>query len=157
MTKNIFFCGTGGQGVLKAAEICGWAAVFEGYHVKKSEVHGMAQRGGSVESHIRFGENVYSPLIPKGFADFLVSFDEGERDRLKHFLRKDGKDLFSFLGIAKNSVEDKKFVNTFLLGVLSSCLEIKEENWIKAFEQVLKGKYLEENKEIFKKGRSIKL
>lgn len=157
MTKNIFFCGTGGQGVLKAAEICGWAAVFEGYHVKKSEVHGMAQRGGSVESHIRFGKKVYSPLIPKGFADFLVSFDEGEHERLKYFLRNDGKDLFGFLEIAKKSVENKKIVNTFLLGVLSSFLEIKEENWTKAFEKVLKGKYLEENKEIFKKGRSIKL
>ncbi len=54
-TVNILFCGTGGQGVLSAAEICGWAALFAGCHVKKSEVHGMAQRGGSVESHLRFG------------------------------------------------------------------------------------------------------
>ena len=59
-TINILFCGTGGQGVLKAAEVCGWAAVYAGLHAKKSEVHGMAQRGGSVESHVRFGKEVIS-------------------------------------------------------------------------------------------------
>ena len=70
-TVNILFCGTGGQGVLKAAEVCGWAAMFAGLHAKKSEVHGMAQRGGSVESHLRFGKKVFSPLIPKGRVDVL--------------------------------------------------------------------------------------
>jgi len=71
---SITFGGVGGQGILKASEICGWAAMYAGYHVKKSEVHGMAQRGGSVESHLRFGKKVYSPLIPAGSADFLVCF-----------------------------------------------------------------------------------
>ena len=65
-TYNITFGGTGGQGILKAAEICGWAAMFAGYHVKKSEVHGMAQRGGSVESHVRFGKKVFSPIVSAG-------------------------------------------------------------------------------------------
>lgn len=58
-TINILFCGIGGQGVLTASEICGQAAMFEGYHVKKSEVHGMAQRGGSVESHLRLEKKFF--------------------------------------------------------------------------------------------------
>jgi indolepyruvate ferredoxin oxidoreductase, beta subunit len=65
LTVNVLFCGVGGQGVLKSAEVLGWAALLEGHHAKKSEIHGMAQRGGSVESHLRFGKEVYSPLIPK--------------------------------------------------------------------------------------------
>ena len=82
---NILFCGTGGQGVLKASEVCGVAAVNAGFKVKKSEVHGMAQRGGSVESHLRIGKEVYSPLIIPGQADFLVSFHEDESKRMNHF------------------------------------------------------------------------
>ena len=79
-TYNILFCGIGGQGVLKASEVCGLAAIYDGYNAKKSEVHGMSQRGGSVESHLRFGSEVYSPLIPEGSADFLVSFFKDEHD-----------------------------------------------------------------------------
>ena len=71
---SITFGGIGGQGILKASEICSWAALYAGYHVKKSEVHGMSQRGGSVESHVRFGKRVYSPLVPAGGADVLVCF-----------------------------------------------------------------------------------
>jgi len=87
---SITFGGIGGQGVLKASEICGWAALYAGYHIKKSEVHGMAQRGGSVESHLRFGKRVYSPLIVAGGADFLVCFHRDEQPRLKAFLKKGG-------------------------------------------------------------------
>ena len=151
---NILFCGTGGQGILTAAEICGWAALFQGYHVKKSEVHGMAQRGGSVESHVRFGEKVFSPIIPKGDVDILVPFDEGEHDRLHAFLRADGTDLLEDLQNAAGQVADKRFLNTYLLGKLSKHLSLKEENWLKAFETVLKPKYQEENKRVFLQGRT---
>src|SRR5512143_3007592 len=92
-TYNITFGGTGGQGILKAAEICGWAAMLAGYHVKKSEVHGMAQRGGSVESHVRFGKKVFSPIVQEGTADVLLCFHPEEHDRLKAFLKPDGRDL----------------------------------------------------------------
>jgi indolepyruvate ferredoxin oxidoreductase, beta subunit len=152
-TINILFCGTGGQGVLSAAEICGWAALFDGYHVKKSEVHGMAQRGGSVESHLRFGTKVYSPLIPKGEADYLVSFHPDEQARLKSFLKPSGQDLLPFLNLSETQVEDKKFVNSFILGGLSKYLPIKEESWIKALELVFAGKKTDENIKIFKAGR----
>ncbi|MHC4773076.1 MAG: 2-oxoacid:acceptor oxidoreductase family protein, partial [Planctomycetota bacterium] len=67
---NVTFGGIGGQGIIKASELVGWAAMYEGYHVKKSEVHGMSQRGGSVESHVRFGKKIYSPLVSPGGADF---------------------------------------------------------------------------------------
>ena len=153
-TINILFCGIGGQGVLTASEICGQAAMFEGYHVKKSEVHGMAQRGGSVESHLRFGKKVFSPLIPKGGADYLVCFDQTEGERLKNFLSPKGINLIQYLSKAQASLEDKRYVNTYLLGVLSKYLPIKEENWLKALEQIFSSKNLAENKRIFLLGKS---
>jgi indolepyruvate ferredoxin oxidoreductase beta subunit len=151
---NILFCGTGGQGVLTAAEVCGWAAIFSGFHVKKSEVHGMAQRGGSVESHLRYGRKVFSPLIPEGKVDFLVPFDREEGQRLKALLKAKGIDLLSGLEAAERSVPDKRYLNIFLLGILSRRLAIKEENWIKAIEKVFLNKNLAENKKIFKAGRT---
>ena len=154
-TVNILFCGIGGQGVLKASEICGWAALFEGFHVKKSEVHGMAQRGGSVESHLRFGREVFSPLIPKGRADYLVSFYKDEHDRLKDFLKPGGSDLIKYLEKIEKFIKDKRYVNIFLLGILSKRLAIKEENWLKAMEKLLPSKYLEDNKKVFSKGREM--
>lgn len=153
-TINILFCGTGGQGVLSAAEICGWAALYDGYHVKKSEVHGMAQRGGSVESHLRFGTLVYSPLIPKGEVDFMVSFHPDEQARLIKYLKASGKDLLPYLSQAETAVPDKKFVNTYLLGALSKSLPIKEESWLKALDLVFAGKKTAENKQVFLAGRS---
>jgi indolepyruvate ferredoxin oxidoreductase beta subunit len=152
---NLLFCGTGGQGVLTASEVCGWAAIFEGYHVKKSEVHGMAQRGGSVESHLRFGKKVYSPLIPKGKADFLISFHRDEQLRLKYFLKPKGIDLLAALEIAQNAVPDKKYVNIFILGVLSQYLRFKEQSWLKAIEKVFLNKNLEDNKRLFKEGQTL--
>lgn len=105
----------------------------------------MAQRGGSVESHLRFGKKVFSPLIPKGQADYLVCFNKDEGRRLKAFLRPKGKSL-------ENQLGNKSHLNTFLLGVLSKHLSLKEENWLRAFELVFKDKNLEENKKIFIQG-----
>jgi len=154
-TINITFGGTGGQGVLKASEICSWAAMYAGYHVKKSEVHGMAQRGGSVESHVRFGKKVYSPLVAAGTADFLVCFHREEHPRLKAFLKKNGGDLIAYLEKAEQAVENPRYLNTCLVGVLSARLPIKEEHWMKAIETVFKSKGVEENKRVFLNGRTI--
>ncbi len=153
-TVNVLFCGIGGQGVLTASEILSDAALLEGYHVKKSEVHGMAQRGGSVESHVRFGRQVFSPLIPYGQADFLVSFFKEEHDRMTGFLTNKGIDLIKGLSIALDSVVDKRYVNIFILGLLSRYLILKEDNWIRAIERAVSSKYSEENKKIFIKARS---
>ena len=153
---SITFGGIGGQGVLTASEICSWAAMFAGYHVKKSEVHGMAQRGGSVESHVRFGKRVYSPLVPMGGADILVCFYREEQPRLAPFLKKDGIDLTPYLEQAEKAVGgNPRGLNTCLVGVLSAKLPIKEEHWIKAIDAVFKGKRLEENKKVFLDGRKI--
>jgi indolepyruvate ferredoxin oxidoreductase beta subunit len=154
-TYNITFGGTGGQGILKAAEICGWAAMYAGYHVKKSEVHGMAQRGGSVESHVRFGKKVFSPIVQQGGADILLCFHPEEHDRLKVFLKADGKDLIEYLEKAKAAIENPRHLNTFLVGVLSAYLPIKPDCWQKAIESVFKKKYVEENKGVFLKGREM--
>lgn len=148
-TTNILFCGTGGQGVLAAAEVCGWAAIFAGHHVKKSEVHGMAQRGGSVESHLRFGAEVYSPLIPYGTADFIVSSHADEGARLAGFLKAGGVDLTPVLDSAIAAVEDKRYTNTYLLGVLSQSVSIPEECWLRAIERVFARKNAARNKEVF--------
>jgi len=154
-TINILFCGIGGQGVLKASEICGLAALFDGFHVKKSEVHGMAQRGGSVESHLRFGKEVFSPLIPKGQAEYLVSFHKEEHERLKDFLNPESVDLISYLAEGEKLIKNKRCINIFLLGVLSQYLCIKEDSWMKAMKELLPLKYLEENKKVFAEGRKL--
>ena len=88
---NILFCGVGGQGILLASELTTSALLSTGMDVKKSEVHGMAQRGGSVEAHLRFGKKVYSPLIEAGTADLLVALEIMESLRYLPFLHKNSK------------------------------------------------------------------
>ena len=150
---NILFCGTGGQGVLAAAEICGWAAIYDGFHVKKSEVHGKAQRGGSVESHLRFGEHVFAPLIPDGQVDFLVSFLKDESARMKQSLSKHGIDLTDELDKGLSVLSDRRFLNSYLLGVLSRHLAIRTDSWFKAIEHVFTNKNPQGNKDAFLSGR----
>lgn len=89
-TTNVLFSGVGGQGIILASAILTKCAFVSGYMVKESELHGMAQRGGSVTSHVRFGEEVYSPLIRKGKADFLIALEELEGLRYADFLKPDG-------------------------------------------------------------------
>jgi len=90
---NVFLAGVGGQGILLASEILGEAFLRGGYDVKKSEVHGMAQRGGAVTTHLRFGPKVYAPLIEPGTADVLIAFEKLEALRFIHFLRPGGTAL----------------------------------------------------------------
>ena len=89
--KNIIVVGTGGQGVILASEILCDVALECGYDTKKSEIHGMAQRGGVVSSHVRYGETVSSPLITKGTADILLSFELAEAARWIPFIHGDGR------------------------------------------------------------------
>lgn len=87
---NVLLVGVGGQGTILASKILTHAAIAQGYEVKMSEIHGMAQRGGSVVTQVRMGENVYSPVIEPGEADFIVAFEQLEAYRWAHFLKKDG-------------------------------------------------------------------
>ena len=96
---NVLICGTGGQGILTASEVLSSAAQAAGFDVKKSEVHGMAQRGGSVTSHVRYGEKVYSPLIERGTADIILAMEKLEALRWLHFLGPEGRMLVCDLEI----------------------------------------------------------
>lgn len=91
MVKNIMIVGVGGQGTLLASKLLGWVLVKQGYDVKVSEVHGMSQRGGSVVTYVRFGEKVYSPVIDKGEADVILSFEKLEAARWIEYLKPNGK------------------------------------------------------------------
>ena len=90
-TKNIMIVGVGGQGSLLASKLLGRLLLSRGYDIKVSEVHGMSQRGGSVATYVRFGDKVYSPIIDKGEADFIVSFELLEAARWTEYLKPNGK------------------------------------------------------------------
>ena len=90
-TKNVMIVGVGGQGSLLASKLLGRLLMSRGYDIKVSEVHGMSQRGGSVVTYVRFGDKVYSPVIDKGQADFIVSFELLEAARWTSYLKPQGK------------------------------------------------------------------
>ena len=90
-TKNIIIVGVGGQGSLLASKFLGHLLLNEGFDVKVSEVHGMSQRGGSVITYVRFGDKVYSPVVDKGQADFIVSFEILETARWLSYLKDGGQ------------------------------------------------------------------
>ena len=91
MTKNMMIVGVGGQGSLLASKLLGHLLMGQGYDVKVSEVHGMSQRGGSVVTYVRWGDKVYSPIVDRGEADFIVSFELLEAARYLEYLRPDGQ------------------------------------------------------------------
>ena len=88
---NVLICGVGGQGILLASEILSEVLIRNRYDVKKSEIHGMSQRGGSVESHVRAGKKVFSSLIKKGESDFILAFESMEGLRYLEYLSSEGK------------------------------------------------------------------
>ena len=90
-TKNVMIVGVGGQGSLLASKLLGRLLLSKGYDIKVSEVHGMSQRGGSVVTYVRYGDKVYSPVIDKGQADFIVSFELLEAARWTEYLKPNGK------------------------------------------------------------------
>lgn len=113
---SILFSGVGGQGIILASKVLARCAFDCGYMVKESEMHGMAQRGGSVTGHVRFGKDVYSPLIPSGSADYLVVMEELEGLRNADYLKPKGRAIFnrrkvppSFLKPGFDYPEDIKF------------------------------------------------
>ncbi|MBQ6980428.1 MAG: indolepyruvate oxidoreductase subunit beta [Clostridia bacterium] len=91
MAASVMIVGVGGQGSLLASKLLGAVLVNEGYDVKVSEVHGMSQRGGSVETYVRFGDKVYSPIIAKGEADYILSFEKLEAARFSEYLKEGGE------------------------------------------------------------------
>lgn len=103
-TTNVIVVGTGGQGVILASEILSDVAMLSGLDAKKSEIHGMSQRGGVVTSHVRYSKKVDSPLIMEGEADILLSFELAEAVRWLHFLRPQGRVISSLQRIVPPAV-----------------------------------------------------
>lgn len=99
MNKRVIISGVGGQGILLASDILSDVCLKAGFDVKKSEVHGMSQRGGNVVSHVVFGKKVYSPLISEGDADVILSFEKVEALRNIDFVKKDGVMIINDLEI----------------------------------------------------------
>ncbi len=98
-TKNIMIVGVGGQGTLLTSRILGGLTIHAGYDVKLSEVHGMAQRGGSVVTFVRYGDKVNEPIVEEGQADVMIAFERLEALRYAHFLKKDGAMIVNDLRI----------------------------------------------------------
>ncbi|MGO8673360.1 MAG: indolepyruvate oxidoreductase subunit beta [Capsulimonadaceae bacterium] len=149
---NIVFAGLGGQGVLKASDITADAAFRAGLDVKKSELHGMSQRGGSVSSDVRFGVDVYSPMVPSGEADFLVVIASDQVEVNRWQLREGGV-LIDPILIDTDALRNKKSLNVALLGVLSALIGIREEHWVDAIRANLPEKVHDVNIAAFELGR----
>ena len=149
---NIVFAGLGGQGVLRASDITAEAAFLTGFDVKKAEVHGMSQRGGSVSSDVRFGSGIKSPMIPAGTADFLVLLDASQKE--PNALSCSGSTVIIDPGVIKiETLPNPKGLNVALLGYLSKMLPmISEENWQKALENNFPEKLRESNTIAFEVG-----
>ncbi len=152
LVTNVVFAGLGGQGVLKASDIAAEAAFRAGFDVKKSELHGMSQRGGSVSSDVRFGERVESPMVPPGGADFLVVIAPDQIDVNRWQLRNGGV-LIAPSMIDARALTNKKALNVALIGVLSVLAGIPEEHWFAAIRSNLPEKLLAANFAAFELGR----
>ena len=163
---NVVFAGLGGQGIIKASDMLAEAAFRSGYDVKKSEIHGMSQRGGSVTSDVRFGREVFSPMVPSGEAQFMVALDSTQIDAAKHVMRPDGlvfnpemflKDGQTFDDLDKNpgSPVNRRNLNVALLGVLSTHLDLTEKVWLEAVYANLPEKLHEQNAAVFAYGREV--
>jgi len=150
---NVVIGGLGGQGVLKSSDILAEAALRAGYDVKKSELHGMSQRGGSVSSDVRFGGQVLSPMVPAGEADFLLILAADQLEPNRHVLRAGGT-LILPAQVDANKLLNRKSLNVALLGVLSRLLPMADEHWLAAIRANLAEKLHEANLQAFALGRS---
>ena len=149
---NIIIAGLGGQGVLKAAGIVADTAFRSGFDVKQSELHGMSQRGGSVSSDVRFGREVFSPMVPTGEADYLVVVEPDQIEVTRHQLRPGGV-LIAPDAVDAAQLTNKKSFNVALLGVLSRHLDIAETTWIEAICAAFPEKLHAANLQAFTLGR----
>lgn len=149
---NVVFAGLGGQGIIKASDILADAARRCGYDVKKSELHGMSQRGGSVSSDVRFGDRVFSPMVPAGQADFLVVLAPDQIEINRHLLRDNGVLIPPEL-IDESALPSRRSLNIALLGALSVYLEMPQEVFIEAIKAALPPKVHQINQKAFLLGR----
>ncbi len=154
---NIVIVGIGGQGLITLLKILAEAALIENYDVKTSELHGLSQRGGSVEVHIRLGKKVYSPLVPIAKANLILGLDSQEALNARYYANP----KTSFLINAPKAVDASKICEEKLgnkivagvyllsLAVFKNLIPIKPDSLLKAIEKVVKPKYIELNKKAF--------
>lgn len=155
-TINIRVAGLGGMGVLKATLVLGEMFFELGRDVKKAEVHGMSQRGGSVSSDVRIGKKVLSPMIPNGEVDFLLSFAPEWSDAHKVALAPDGI-VVSPEDFDVEKLTNKKSLNMAMLGALSRHFaEIPESKWTETIKKFIPEKLFEANLAAFQLGRNGK-
>ena len=154
---NVVVAGLGGQGVIKASDILADAALRAGHDVKKAEVHGMSQRGGSVTSDVRFGrtpaDRVLSPMVPAGEADFLVVLAPSEVEVTRGLLRPEGVLLGPDL-IAESELANKRSLNVALLGALSVHVDLPVESILDAMKAALPERLHAVNSKAFETGRA---
>lgn len=149
---SVVIAGLGGQGVLKASDILADAVFRAGHDVKKAEVHGMSQRGGSVNSDVRFGPQVFSPMVPFGEADFLVVLSPDQLPNNRGYLKPDGV-LVEPSMIDAARLENKRSVNVAMLGHLARSLELPDPCWRAALAAAFPPALLETNLAAFALGR----
>src|SRR4051794_22450220 len=149
---NVVVAGLGGQGAIKASDILADVAFRAGLDVKKAEVHGMSQRGGSVTSDVRFGRHVESPLITPGGADFLVVLAPSEVEVTRPFLKDRGVLIPPDL-VDEKSLPNRKSLNVALLGALSRHLDLPEALWLEAVRAALPPQLHAVNEKAFQLGR----
>jgi len=159
---NIVIAGLGGQGIVTAADILTRAVFAAGYDVKQSEIHGMSQRGGSVSSDVRFGDQVHSPMVPARAADFLVITEPTQIGPNRHRLKPGGRlitpDAAPFLfkdDGPVNAARAARMINVALLAVLSVHLDIPEQCWVDAIRECLPPALHDDNQRMFSHARAV--
>ena len=148
---NVIVAGLGGQGVLKATDILADVALRAGFDVKKSEIKGMSQRGGSVTGDVRFGPQVFSPMVPAGEADFLLVLEPTQVEPNQHALRPGGV-LITPGAIKPDTLPHKRTMNVALLGALSAQLPMSAALWLGALRDAFDKSYFEANRKAFQIG-----
>ncbi len=149
---NVVFAGLGGQGVLKASDILAQVAFDCGLDVKKSEIHGMSQRGGSVTSDVRFGREVLSPMVPAGEADYVIVLAREEVESGRRYLRAGGV-FIPPDNVPADKLPHPRSLNVALLGALSTRLDFTVEQWQAAIQANLDERLHEVNLKAFALGR----
>lgn len=151
---NVIFAGLGGQGVIKASDILADAALRSGLDVKKSELHGMSQRGGSVSSDVRFGDQVLSPMVPRGEADIIVVLEATQVDVVAPLLGPNGLLLAPHL-VPEDRLRNKRSLNVAMLGLLSHFVPLPPDAILSAAKAALPERLHAINERAFELGREI--
>jgi len=152
-TLNVRFAGLGGTGVIKASDILADVAFRCGRTVKKAEVHGMSQRGGSVQSDVRFGSEVHSPMIPDGACDYLVVMEPSQVEVVRGGLKATGT-LLTPADLDTTRLPSAKSLNVAMLGLLSQKLPFPEQAWRESLRSHFPEKLHNANDTAFNLGRN---